>query len=317
MFEFNNKTLYGIDSEPVRYTWISYYLFALTSSLIGDTTILISSIRYKAFKLNKTIVIIIQHIAVCDLILSLIDIFPKVVSIVVDRWIFGTSLCHLSFNARYYFNLTSLLLICAMTTSKLLLLNYPLRFGTTSSRRAHVLCLACWGTALIVPAIFMIVDRKDIYFSYRSYECDHGFSSDTWKWLKPLVALLVIFTPNCVVVTTTIKLLVIARRVAHRGRQSLKWQGIMTTVLTATVYCLSVLPYIVYVVGEPLIEVQDKSRSVFFTVYFRVAASFLTLNTISNFYIYGLTVHSFRNFILSKFINSHQLLSTIGTSSQG
>ena len=241
MFEFSNKTLYGIESEPARYTWLSYYLFALTSSLAGDTTILVSSIRYRAFQLNKTIVIIIQHIAVCDLTLSLIDIFPKLTSIVLDRWVFGTTLCHLFFNARYYFNLTNLLLICTMTSSKLLLLKFPLRFGNSSSRKAHVLCAACWITALTVPAIFLIVDSNDIHFSYRSYECDHGFSRDIWNWLKPLVAILVIFTPNCVVLATTIRLLVIARKVAHRGRQSLKWQGILTTVLTAAVHLRSTL----------------------------------------------------------------------------
>ena len=54
----SNKTIYGIDAA--RYTWAGYFLFVIISSLIGDTTILIASIRYKAFKLHKVTVTIIQ-----------------------------------------------------------------------------------------------------------------------------------------------------------------------------------------------------------------------------------------------------------------
>ena len=65
---FSNHTLYGIYSDAVRYLWAGYFVFVLLSSLIGDTTILIASIKYRAFKLHKVVVVIIQHIAVCDLL---------------------------------------------------------------------------------------------------------------------------------------------------------------------------------------------------------------------------------------------------------
>ena len=297
--DYTNKTYYGIKSDAMRYTWAGYYLFVIASSLIGDTTILIASIKYKAFKLHRVIIVIIQHMAFCDLIVSATYVLPKMVSVVSDKWVLGNVFCFLYSYATYYSNLTSMFLICTMTTSKLLLLKYPLQFGTTSLKKAHLICMACWLAAFTLPVTFLLVD-DDVSFSYLSYECAYIFSSEIWHYLKPFIAVLFAFIPTCMVVSTTLCLLIKARKVVSRSRESLKWQGIVTTVLTATVYCLSQLPYIAYRVGESIVKVDDKSKSSFHTTFFRVALSLLSLNTISNFYIYSLTVSSFTAFIRSK-----------------
>ena len=91
--EFSNKTAYGIESDAIRYTWAGCYLFILISSLIGDTTILIASIKYKAFKLHRVIIVVIQHIAFCDLILSTTAVLPNMFSVISDKWVLGNLFC--------------------------------------------------------------------------------------------------------------------------------------------------------------------------------------------------------------------------------
>ena len=296
--EFSNETLWTLQNPGLWYTSAVYGIFVITSSLIGDTTILIASTRYsKAFELHKVIRVIIQHIAICDLLVVAVGIIPSVVSLVTNGWVFGSFLCYLTLYTKYYFNLTSALLICTMTTSKLLLLKYPLRFGAVSSSRAHLFCAVSWLVGLALPAMFFLVDREDVYFSYRSYHCDYGFSADIWRYLGPFYGIIFGFVPTSIVVFTTVYILIIARQVAGRGKEKLKWRGIMTIVLTATVYCISILPYGLYQVGKSLVQVEDKSRSTFHNYFYRVALSFVCLNTISNFYIYSLTLDSFRGFV--------------------
>ena len=321
-YQYSNRSIYGIKSDAVRYTWAGYLLFVLASSLIGDTIILIASIKCMAFKLHKVIVTIIQHIAFCDLMVTITGPVPNFVSLICNEWVFGNFLCHLRHYTGYYFNMASILLICAMTTSKLLLLKYPLRFKAISAKKPHMVCGVCWLAATIMPVVFLLVavfvGESIFHFSYISYTCEDGFTLDIWYWLKPLLTVLVVFIPNCLVVVTTIYLLVIAKEVARRGRESLKWQGIMTTVLTAVVYCISGLPYAVYNVGESIVSVDDESTSFFHVSYFRIAYSFLFLNTISNFYIYSLSVNSFRDFIWSRMQQIWRMFTKTGTSdSQG
>ena len=312
--EGSNITAYGITNDAVRYTWAGYYLFVIASSFVGDTIILIASIKYKAFKLHRVIVVVIQHVAFCDLVVSATDILPKMVTVIADKWVLGNTFCYLYPYGQFYSNLTSVFLICVMTTSKLLLLKYPLQFGTTTLKKAHLICLASWLAAFALPGTLFLVDKDDVSFSYRGYECDYGFSSEIWLYLRPFTAALFGFIPTCLVVSTTFCLLIKAKKVLSHSRESLKWQGIVTTVLTATVFCLSVLPLIVYRVGESIVIVDDKSKSSFYTTFFRVVISFLSLNTISNFYIYSLTVYSFRAFVRSKMQLSYQYITNVETS---
>jgi hypothetical protein len=310
--EYSNSTVYGTVSEPLRYIWAGYFLFVILSSLIGDTAILIASIKYKVFKLHKVIVVIIIHIAFCDLMVTATILIPQFFSTINDKWIFGNFLCHFTTFLRYHIYPTGLLLICNMTTSKLLLLKYPHRFGATTSKKAHLSCLACWLVALIPPGVALLVDRHDIMFSYRTYSCDYGYSSKIWNFLKPLVSVVFMFIPTCIVVTNTICLLVLAKQVARRGGESLKWQGIMTTVLTAAVAGLSFLPAGVYRFGESFFDQNDESQKILST-YSQIAESLLSINTISNFYIYSLTAPSFRSFIRSKINASYHFITRMAT----
>ena len=297
--EVSNKTRYGIENDAWRYTWAGYYLFVILSSLIGDSTILVASMKYIAIKLHKVIVTIIQHIAVCDLLVVVFDISLKLAPIIANRWNVGQFLCYVNVFAYNYVSPSSILLICTMTTCKLLLVKYPLRLGPTSTKKAHLLCGACWVLALVPPVTKSLVDWADVSFSYVLYNCVYGYSSEIWKYLHNLLNLFG-FLPICLVVATSVYLLVIAKQVAERERESLKWQGIITTVLTAAVYCISVLPLVVIgsrasIVGYDGFFDNSKDRTIF-----RIANSFIYLNTISNFYIYCLTVTSFRSFVWSR-----------------
>ena len=310
------QTQHSITSDAVRYLWAGYFVFVLLSSLLGDTTILIASIKYRAIKLHKVIVVIIQHIAVCDLLISITDVFVKLVSVIAGEWVFGDFLCYFTSYSRYYFNPANLLLICTMTTSKLLTLTFPLRCGTVTRRATHKVCMACWVLTLCVPLALFMVERDNIRFDVIMLTCNYAFESDTWQWLAPLMTTLFLVFPICVVSVMTVYLLIIARKIASRGRKSLKWQGIMTTVATAAVYCISVLPLAVYRTGKPFLDGTDKNTNSFFiTHFYRIAYSCVSFNTISNFYIYSLTVLSFRDFVRSRIKLSYDIILNANTNS--
>ena len=295
--EDSNKTKYGIESDAERYSWAGFYLFVILSSLIGDSIILVASIKHKAIKLHKVMVAIIQHLAVCDLMVVTSHVIPKCISIISNRWVLGESLGYILATVPYYFNTASILLISTMTTSKIVLLKYPLRFGSTSGRRARQICWVCWGLALILPVTMFVVDLKDVHFSYVFFSIMYGFSSKSWKLLLPLMTTILGFLPTCLVVATSIFLLIKARQVARRGRESLKWQGITTTFLTATVFCVSWLPYLVMNIMGGVLKAEKEGV---YLAALRTVVKLVYLNTMSNFFIYCLTVDSFRGFVWSR-----------------
>ena len=298
-FEYSKKS-YALTSAPVRYIWAGYFIFVIISSLLGDSVILIASLRYKAIELHKALVVIINHVAICDLMVTVVLCIPTAASLITGMQVFGDDLCKITCFLNYYIHQTSTLLICAMVICKLMIIKYPLRSRLITTERSHKICVSCWlaPVFLITPAL--IVDMNDVHFSYLGYICTYGRTSRIWRLISPFTAVVFQVIPTSLVVVMTTLLVVIAKKVALRARTGLRWRGVVTTILTASIYCISILPYTIHYTGKIVLGAKDKKDSVFNTIFYRVAYSCLFLNTISNFYIYSLTMSSFRAFLLAR-----------------
>ena len=212
-------------------------------------------------------------------------------------------------NGKIVFFPTGMFLVGVMTTaSKMLQLKNPLRFGRITVKTVHCFCLACWlGATVFLTFVILMTYEENSIFSYRGYECFFTNSTPRLYFLKPIIAILSMLGPACVVVATTIYILVTAIKSAKRVRSNLKWQGTMATLLTAIFYILSSSPKVIYRILEYMIYSSDyKSNTNMFKHFYKVAESCLLLNTVSNLYIYCLTVTSFREFVFTTICRCHQ-----------
>ena len=304
-----NHSFETLSNDSLKHTWTSYFIFIILSSLIGDSTILIASIRYRAFKLHGLIVGIIQHIAVCDIMVS-VCLIPRIVALIADGWVLDEWVCDLSAYTLYYLMTTSSFLITMMTASKLFIVKFPIRASALRRIHAHAGCAIIWAFVMVLPVTFYITDGFVIStFDLKTYSCGFDLkkgTESTWKWLGPLFTAIFALFPNVTVLVCTALLLkqVIIMTRRSSVRTSLKWQGITTTILVAFVYCISVLPYSLYRLLAA--RVPESPGSFFHHEFMRFAKSIIFLNTISNFYIYSLTVSSFKEFLLRKLNLSHQ-----------
>ena len=295
MITSNNISIFGIHSDAERYTWAAYCLFVLLSSLIGDTLILYASFQ-NVFKLNTFIVTVIQHIAVCDLVYAVTAVFPTASSLLANSWVLGDALCYGRVYISYYFYTVGMAFIAVLTTTKLLLLKYPVWCGQWTKRLGHRVCSIFYMIPLIIPAAVLIVDKSNIEFDYTTYSCIHKYKADVWREMAPIIAVITIFLPNIVILATTIptlKYLATAWKSARRVRGTFPLQGTLTVALTATIYCITTLPmFVFYIIKE-----NPPSTSLSQIQFSRLANFMTMINIMSNFYIYSLTIRSFRNFL--------------------
>ena len=120
------------------------------------------------------------------------------------------------------------------------------------------------------------------------------------KIILPLITVIFLVVPNTIVIVSTIMLLYKAKTAAKTHRKTLKWQGITTVALTALVYTLSFFPFIIYFTAEPFVKKHPQDPGPFFLEYFRVTNGLVFLHVLSNFFVYSLTVESFRSFLKTK-----------------
>ena len=93
-----------------------------------------------------------------------------------------------------------------------------------------------------------------------------------------------------------------ARRAARRSNSKERWQGLITTICTAVLYTVSVVPLTIYCFAMSFAVTSEPglNRISFFHYHFyRFATAIILLNILANFFIHSLTVLSFRKFLLS------------------
>ncbi|KAL5265616.1 hypothetical protein ACHWQZ_G006363 [Mnemiopsis leidyi] len=191
---------------------------------------------------------------------------------------------------------------CFLACCKVLILKYPLKAKTWTSKGLHTSCAFIWTAANIYPILRFILDTDGLVFSYISYNANFGLSSNSSNAIRITAYTFSILTKDILtlaILIATCYIMLYLRRSRHAARKSggsVRWQGICTVFVTSTVYCSTVvLNRIGYYSA-----ITVKSRGYRESQFNRATEILSTVNIMSNFYIYCLTVPSFRTFIRTK-----------------
>ncbi|XP_063680180.1 uncharacterized protein LOC134815571 [Bolinopsis microptera] len=220
----------------------------LVLSLIGDSIILVSTVKYNAIKLHKVIVAVMQNLAVIDILLALFEVLPTTVALVADGGVVGVFLGHVGIHTKNMCVSATVLLNCAMTILKLVYLKYPLRTAGLSAVLGHKICAALWSLMLCfyLPLIVgsMLFIRDDIYFDYKSYTFSYNehFAPIWLNWYTLICSSVLLITPCLVLVVTSVLIFVVAHKAASRHGGRLRREGAVTVLLTVGVFFISFLP---------------------------------------------------------------------------
>ena len=168
-------------SDVTRYSWAAYHLLVLLSSFFGDTLILLASFQRNVLKVNKSIITIIQHIAISDLAISTFRVLPTTVSLFANRWVLGDTLCYGAAYAIYFLYPAGVYLIAFLSFSKFLILRSPHKASKWLKKMVNLVALCIWTFQIVIPSLFLSLDKRDVHFDYRMYTVCVITSSKTIK----------------------------------------------------------------------------------------------------------------------------------------
>ena len=294
-----------VNSSKVEASFLFLYLlFVVLSSLIGDTFILVVSIRYNAIKLNKFLIAVMQHISVCDLLRAIGYILPTLLTMGENmNWTNSFE----KLGKSYFFMVLFLdmvtilvggVLICVLSSSKLLMLAIPETTRKWEKRYAHLICSIFWTGTFIFMICFVAIPQNgtNLYSKVPNANTHNSSRELISRYADSLIRkifIIMIIPTGLIIITTFLTLFYLnkSRKASRRSGGQIRWQGMVTVTATAFFYCISSVPIIVAT------EIDSPG--------FMKAAWYLsTLNTISNFYIYNLTIPSFREFVKSTISNT-------------
>lgn len=178
------------------------------------------------------------------------------------------------------------------------MLKFPRRKRSFTRRAGHIICITVWLGSKIHRLIGISYRTHELNFSYVAYTIHISFVSDLSTSVMLLKKIIIpsIIPTSIIIMTTmsTLYYLIESRKAAERSGGRLRWQGMVTVTVTAICYCISVAPFMI----SCLAGVLGGYQLPFWAL--RIASFLTSLNVMSNFYIYSLTIPSFRQFISSK-----------------
>ena len=292
----------------------AWSIFSIILSLLGNITVLVSSLCYRAIKLDKVSVVLIENIAVADLGDTLLVILPTTWSLLTDEKTvvhffthepLGKVMCYAVAHLQFLFPLASLFMICALNISKLICLVFPLRSHVRSKIPAYCVAGLAWSAyGLRLLAVEMAGEKVVYGYWEKGFRCGVDITKKV-SW--PDVILMVLFggIPTIVLTSCIVLMVFYVSRVADVRREA-----IVVNILVTVVFAVSVGPAVARVVWLGVGVSADLLPTCFNLWVVGVFTNYIM--SFANPFIYYFSCKSFQNFISRQSKKSMRVLRECG-----
>ena len=289
----NLTSLFGPDDNITRWGLVTFMVVIIIISLVGNTVVLIGSLKYKVLaSMDQVSIILLENIACTDLIITLISTMVMLTTLVSERWILGAVLCAVSY-FRLYVLFIEMFFITAMSSYRLKIISSPFS-APLPQRTAKVIVVMVWVFWIVFGVVRVGFDSETkIVYLPNSLQCWYGdgdysdMQVKIGKFTSGIALLMIIALSLCNVVM----LYYIANSAAFRGNgHTPGFKALKTVTCVCSVFIVSYLPTIV------LFGLIAMGRNPANWTY-ALSAIAVTLSTISNPIIYGLTNPNFAKFL--------------------
>ena len=246
---------------------------SLLLGLLGNSYVLHATIVYKAIKLDKLSVWIIQNLAVSDLISSVIVLIPVLISLYADSsWVLGDTFCKISFGYKYVGIVANMALINILSFNKLARCLFPLKTLHCSRTQKKIVTVTTVILSLLIPAYHLYLSTLKnislIQFSKPQCMCWMIYISEPYAWIViadyisagvlnalPCISLIVV---NTVLICFAIK----------KSTRSIKKGNIFLVVFITASFLVAMLPYFVNFILDGDLSTDDGGVLRFVTFIF-------------------------------------------------
>ena len=228
-----------------------FCFFMILFGLLGNGTVLYSSIRYNAIKLDKISLIFVKNLAMADILYTIFAIFPNFITFSARSWILGKGWCFVSAHLSIVPGLASIFIVLCITFYRLVLLVSP--FQITRCITARIIAGTLWMIAIIFAVSFGMAYKSKSQFNPDNGTCMSSVYKDpAARNTVAILTVLFIMLPMLFITIANVILCVIAFRHSRSTRitlnngESRRNKGLVMICLLSGMFVASWLPYIIY-----------------------------------------------------------------------
>ena len=142
--DLSNNTEPNITESPqqlLQYTLtqrvlLTLYCFIMAFfGILGNGTVLYSSIRYNAIRLDRVSLFMVQNLAVADILYTIFAIIPQLITTFAGRWVLGKIYCFISAQLTFIPAVVNSLTVLLISTYRLWVVRNPFSGAQAVSMR--------------------------------------------------------------------------------------------------------------------------------------------------------------------------------------
>ena len=266
-----------------------YSLLVILVGLIGNATVIYTSLKHNAIKLDCVILTFIQNLAVADILYITVVVIPSFITTSTGAWVFGQLLCDVFAQLKIIPAMANTIFVLAITIQRLVLFTCP--FRGCSARAAKIWAGCIWGGIILflLPFVVYYKPRGEVVLGI-------GMCLTTLHTIAKVAALfttaLTVLLPMVLIIITNIIICVIANKhssVDSRIKRRRQGNNILLISLISGVFILSWILYII----RNLLPVKYDTLDL-------VAFNCLAINSCANPILYSLTNLRFRKYLIKR-----------------
>ena len=188
---------------------LTIFCFIMTFfGILGNGTVLYSSIRYNAIRLDRVSLVLVQNLAVADIFYTICVILPQLITYIAGKWVLGKVYCFMTAQISFIPGSANALTVLLITTYRLWLVTHP--FSSAPEHLVRIVVAVTWVLAS-AGTIISLAYKSPSTFNPRNGKCMSGVYENLAAQAVLKIALAVIvMIPLFVITVENIALSVIA-----------------------------------------------------------------------------------------------------------
>ena len=252
MAAYNTTDNYHLRWTGAETMFLGLYCTLVTVlGILGNSTVIYSSIRYNSIKLDRISLLFVQHLAVADILTVIIVVIPISTTFIAGKYVLGSGYCFLSAHFVFYPGAVNSLVVLSISAYRARMITSPL---TSVSKTTALMLIAVIWVVGCVGTVISLAFGSSAVFDPVSVAC----TSDIYTvggvatlCFSVLVGIIVFLPLLAVTILNSVQI-VIAFKNASRYDQFPNFWGLVTVCSLSGLYLISWVPFIVYTVFQSI-----------------------------------------------------------------
>ena len=221
-----------------------FCFFMTTFGIIGNSTVIYSSLRYNAIRLDKVSLIFVRNLAVADVLYTLCVILPQFITYCAGSWVLGHAYCVVMAQIGIIPASANTLTVLAITAYRLRVVSSPLS-GIISTSLARGTLMWIWCVALIPTCVFVAYKSTSEFRQNNSRCLSDIYDNETARIPVMTLVGLIVLLPLFAITICNIALSVIALKHSAR-RAEVSYRALVMVCALSGLFIVSWSPYLVF-----------------------------------------------------------------------